>query len=285
MFKVGAIFMVTAVAALGFPVASSADDEAPAYGWKKEMVANLNVTQASFDNWAAGGENTLAWQLNVNGKFTHVAERREWANSAKVAYGQAKIGDAGSRKSVDEISLETILTYKAGIYVDPYVAASAETQVLKGYKYTESDETQVSAFLDPGYFTQSAGVGRSQGDVFKTRLGVSLKETITDKFPQPYADDPETEDVEKTRVEVGAESVTDLSLKLRQNLLFTSRVEIFSNLEAFDEIDVKWDNVLAAKVDKYVEVNLNVKLVYDSDVSKKRQIKQALALGLTYSFL
>jgi hypothetical protein len=38
-------------------------------------------------------------------------------------------------------------------------------------------------------------------------------------------------------------------------------------------------------VDKYVDVTLNIKMVYDKDVSKKRQLKQALALGLTYSLL
>ena len=68
-------------------------------------------------------------------------------------------------------------------------------------------------------------------------------------------------------------------------MLLTSKLELFSNLESFQQIDVKWDTILSAKVARYVDVNLNVKLFYDRDISRKRQLKQALTLGLTYTIL
>ena len=37
-----------------------AEDEAPEYGWKNELVGSINVTQASFDNWQQGGEDMVA---------------------------------------------------------------------------------------------------------------------------------------------------------------------------------------------------------------------------------
>jgi cytochrome c oxidase assembly protein Cox11 len=52
-----------------------------------------------------------------------------------------------------------------------------------------------------------------------------------------------------------------------------------------DEVDIKWDNIFSAKISKYIDVNLNVKLFYDKDISEDRQLKQSLALGLTYTFL
>ena len=259
-------------------------EEEQELGWKNELVANFNLTQASFDNWTQGGENTLGWQVGLNGKFTHFGARHEWVNTAKLAYGMQKVGDEESRKSVDEIALETVYTFKLGYFVDPYAAATARTQFSNGFEYEDSQKTAVSGFLDPGYFTQSAGVGRSYGEILKSRLGFALKETIADKYP--YADDPETEDeIEDTKVEVGMESVTDLSLTLSEDLLFTSKLEVFSNLEASNEIDVTWDNLLTAKVQQYVTVSLNVKVFYDRDISKKRQIKQSLAIGLTYTLL
>jgi hypothetical protein len=255
-------------------------------GWDKELVASFNLTQASFDNWAQGGENTLGWQAGLNGRFTHYGAGHEWVNTGKLVYGMQKVGDEDARKSVDEIKLETVYTYKAGFFVDPYVAATAQTQFSKGYEYFDSDKTAISDFLDPGYFTQSAGVGRSHRDVVRSRLGFAVKETVTDKYPIPYADDPETQDeIEDTKVETGMESVTDLSLNLGENLLFISKLELFSNLEASNEIDVTWDNLLMAKVSKYVSVDLNVKLFYDRDISKKRQLKQSLAIGLTYALI
>ena len=64
-----------------------------------------------------------------------------------------------------------------------------------------------------------------------------------------------------------------------------SKLELFYDFGALDEIDVKWDNIFSAKISKYVDVNFNIKLFYDKDLSEKRQIKQALAVGLTYTFL
>ena len=268
--------------AITFTVAGAEEDQES--GWKNELVLNFNLTQASFDNWVQGGENTLGWQAGLNGKFTHLGAAHEWANTAKLAYGMQKVGDEEARKSVDEMKLETVYTYKAGFFVDPYAAATAQTQFSNGYRYDDSGKTPVSGFLDPGYFTQSVGVSRSYGDIFQSRLGLAAKETVADKYP--YADDPETVDkIEDTKVEVGMESVTDLSLTLSEDLIFTSNLELFSNLEASNEIDVSWDNLLAAKVQEYVTVSLNVKVFYDRDISKKRQIKQSLAVGLTYTLL
>ncbi|GAB4343326.1 MAG: DUF3078 domain-containing protein [Calditrichia bacterium] len=259
-------------------------EDKPKLGWTKELVGSINLTQTSFDNWSQGGENSVAWQLNLNGKFVNEQEKYRWANSGKVSFGKIKSGDQETRKSVDEIKLESVLTYKAGLPVEPYVALTGETQMAKGYNYTETDKIVVSDIIDPLYLTQSVGLGFKPNETIMTRLGAALKETISDKYG--YADDPDTPDkIETSKVEVGAESVTDFKRKLAENILLTSKLELFSNLKALKDVDVRWDTILSAKVAKYVDVNFNVKLFYDSDISKKRQLKQALAVGLTYSFL
>ncbi|MCK5078212.1 MAG: DUF481 domain-containing protein [Calditrichia bacterium] len=115
---------------------------------------------------------------------------------------------------------------------------------------------------------------------------MAFKQTIADKFAAAYSDDPETVDeIETVRSEIGMESVTDYSRKLNENILFTTKLEAFSNFESVKEIDVRWDNVFSAKVSKYIVVSFNFKLFYDKDISVKRQIKQILAVGLTYSFI
>jgi hypothetical protein len=259
-----AAFAFSALIVTGLP-GVYADQDRPAGGWSNRVVGSLSLTQARFDNWAQGGESTLGWQAAVNGKFINSGVRHEWANAVNLAYGMTKVGDDDASKSVDEIKIESVFTYKAGFYVDPYVATTAETQFSKGYEYTGSGRSAISDFLDPGYFTQSAGIGRVYKDVFRTRLGASIKE--------------------KTKVEVGAESVTDLNLTLGDDLTFDSKLELFSNLKASNEIDINWDNLLTAKVEKYISVTLNVRVFYDRDISKSRQIKEALALGLTYTFM
>ncbi len=253
-------------------------------GWNNNVVGSLNLTQTNFDNWSQGGENSVSWQFNFNAKFEKNEKQYNWNNSAKISYGKLKVGSQSYRKSVDEIRLETVYTYKLDMYVNPYASATGETQFSKGYIYSVGGDSAISDFMDPGYFTQSVGLGYSSDDMFKTRLGAALRETVTKKYNQ-YSNDPDTPKIEKTKVEVGIESVTDFSFKLSKNLLFTTNLRLFSNLVQFKQMVVRWDNVVTASVAKYVDVNFNYQIFYDRTVSPKRQIKEALALGLTYTFL
>jgi hypothetical protein len=261
--------------------------EKPKYGWQKEMVGGINLTQTSFDNWAQGGENSFAWQLNLNFKFINDQEKSNWANSGKFTYGSTKSGEQGIRKSVDEIKLESVLTYKLGICVNPYVGVTGETQFAPGYDYRTTPKTKISDFMDPAYFRESVGVGYQPNKIVKTRLGAALKQTVTrsTNYPINYADNPKTAEIEKFKNEIGVESVTDVAWKISENTLFTSQLELFSALKAFNATDVNWDNVLTTKISKYFNVNFNFKLFYDRDISKRRQLKQAIAFGFAYSFI
>jgi len=255
-------------------VAQTAQEDTVIYGWSKEVVGTLNLTQASFDNWQAGGENTLAWQVNLNTNFTLERERFDWTNTGKFVLGYAKIEGEEARKSADQINLESVYTRKFSKFLNPFVAVTAKTQFLSGFQYFENDSSEkISEFLDPGYFTQSAGFGYQPNKMFKTRLGATFKETVTDIFPQ------------ESGLEVGISSVSNFKRKFQDNVIFASKLDVFSDLEAFDRIDVLWENELTLKVAKYITVTVEGDLFYDKDISDKKQIRQTLAVGLTYTFL
>lgn len=148
---------------------------------------------------------------------------------------------------------------------------------------------------------QSLGLGYKPSDKFITRLGISVKETIVSQdenltevflkservfktlpqtFRKRYGNAPD----EAVRVETGIESTSDLSLKFAENLLFKSKLELFTSFENFNTVDVAWDNTLTAKISKYFSVNFNVYAFYDEDILTEVQVKQALAFGLTYTF-
>jgi hypothetical protein len=258
--------------------------EAPVYGWKNEVLGSLNLTQTSFDNWSQGGENSLSWQLNLNAKFVDDQADHIWTNIGKFVFGQIRVGDQSSRKSVDEIMLETTYAFLLGWFVDPYISLTGQTQFTQGYDYGTDPKTAVSNFLDPGYFTQSVGVGYAPNDMIKTKIGAALRETITSEYNQ-YADDPQTSTLEKTKTEVGMESVTDFVYKMEEDLVFTSNLRLFSNLIQFKQIVARWDNIITAKITQYVNVNFNYQMFYDHIISPQRQVKQSLALGINYSFL
>ena len=261
------------------------EKKSPEYGWKNQLVGTLNISQTSLDNWVQGGENTFAWQLDVLGHFENDREPFNWTSTTKLSYGMSRIGEAEARKSVDEIRFESVYRRKLGWFVDPYGAFRLETQLTKGYTYSNDTQTAVSDFWDPAYLVESVGFGFQPASFVKSRIGAALKQTLTRNFSALYSDDPNTPEIEKVRSEVGVESVSDISKKFAENMLYTAKLQLFSNLKGIREVDVRWDNLVTAKLTKIVNVTLDFRLFYDRDVSKKRQIRQALLIGLSYSFL
>jgi len=245
----------------------------------------LTLTQVAFTDWTQGGENALSWALGLDGKSVLEREQTSWSTSYKFGFGQARLGDQGIRKTDDQIDLETMLTYKLGGQVNPYGAATLKTQFAKGFKYdAKGTETEVSQIFDPAYLTQTVGAVYQPIPELKTRLGVGLREIFTSKFPR-YADDPSTLEIEKTQVNGGLESVTELSWKIEDNVTFGSKLEMFSTFKKLDEVIVRSDNILAAKVSKYITAMLTVQLLNERAASPRTQIKEVLGLGFSYTFL
>ncbi len=268
------------------------------FGWKENLVGALNLTQSNYSsNWTKGGENSLAWKGVLAGLAENNRVKNNWKNTARIAFGQIKQGDQGTRKSDDEIIVESLLTFKVGEYLNPFVAFNGQTQIAEGFLYDANDiGTKVSAFFSPAFLRQSAGLGYKPVESFLIRLGLSVKETIVLEdgvitFPDP-AQAPVTfrqyhgnKGNEEVRVEPGFESVGDLKLKLQSNLLFSSKLELFASFGNLNTVDLIWDNSLVAQISKYLTATLNVYSFYDEDILPEMQIRQTMAFGLTYTFL
>ncbi len=265
-------------------VKSPSPNPTPAPTWKKEIVFSFQLAQSSFDNWAQGGEDSLAWQTGLKSKFIRDKKMSNWTHSLDIAYGQSRTENQVSKKTVDEVKAESVYTFKTGHPISPFLSLAGRTQMTAGYTTLEEIRVKTSDFLDPGTFTESAGLGYVRGETFTTRLGAALRETVTRNFPG-YADNLETSEIEKTRTEFGATSVTEYKHKLGAASLFTSKLDLFSNLKAADQVVVHWDNVLSTQITKLLTFGAEVDLFYDRSISKSRQIKQFLSAGFSYSLL
>ncbi|MBI1804047.1 MAG: DUF3078 domain-containing protein [Ignavibacteriae bacterium] len=253
------------------------------YGWKHNMVAGLTLTQVAFTDWVQGGENALAYTFSAAGKSVDEEERMNLTSMYKFAFGQTRLGNQGLRKTDDIIDLSTVLTYKLGTSINPYGAATLKTQFAKGFMYdVTGSETQVSKFFDPAYLTQSAGAGYQSIKEFRTRLGAALREVVTDQFNQ-YVDDPTTTEVEKTSVDGGLESVSNVDWQMEDNILFTTQLELFAPFKRFDEVVVRSTTAITGKVNKYITAIFNLQLVNEKRISPRTQVKESIALGLSYT--
>lgn len=263
---------------------SQTEQKAPEYGWKNSMVAGLNLTQVSLNNWTQGGQNTIAWTFLLNGKFLYDQADYIWTNNLKLSYGQTKLGSADFEKSDDELFFESIYAHNVGWKVNPYAALTLKTQMSAGYKMIEGKRTKTSDLFDPGYLMQSAGFTYTSGEVFSTRLGIAIKESFTSNFSSyGYADDPKTVEIEKTRVQTGLESASDLKIVLMENVQFKSSLSLFTAFQTIDVWDVRWDNTITAKVNNYVNVSLNALVIHEIAQTRRTQLKETLALGLSYT--
>jgi hypothetical protein len=230
----------------------------------------------------SGGSNTLAYSVVLQGSSVLTSERTVWTNNYKLAFGQARLGDQGLRKTDDDIYLESLLIYKVGTSVNPYVAATLRTQFAPGYSYDTTPESEISKFLDPAYVTQSAGVAYQPVPEFTTRLGAALREVVTSQHNQ-FATDLTTHQVRKVWTRGGAESVSELNANVAENIQLVGRLELFAPFQSLDRIIVRNDYSIVAKVNKYISTGLTLDIINDVNVSARTQMKQALALGLTYT--
>jgi hypothetical protein len=253
--------------------------------WKHTMIISASITQVSFTDWAQGGENALAYALFLEGKSTYTRDSIEWVNSYKFGYGQARLGSLGIRKTDDMINFESLVTYRIGKYINPYASISLKTQLSEGVTYDATGlAIPVSNFFDPAYLIQAIGLGYQPIPEVKTRLGIALREIITKKFIT-YSDDPTTTQVEKTRIDGGMESVTEVGWNVMENVIFNSKLEIFAPLKRFNQTTIRSDNTLSAKVNKFLSVNLNVQLINDPQVQARTQIKETLAMGISFTLI
>jgi hypothetical protein len=257
-------------------------EPAPASPWTHTLVGDVTANQVALKDWAQGGDNSLSWGYSLNGTSDRAIGSTVWSTTYKFAFGQNKLGDQAIRKVVDKLEVETSYTWKTERHLDPYLKATMKTQAFRGYRYGETTRTAVADFFDPAYLTQSAGIGLQPIPEAKTRLGLALREIITRDF-NSYADDDETAEVEKTRVDGGLESVTDAAWELADNIQLTSKLEIFVPFTEVGDTSIGNDATLVVKLSEYITLNVNLQILNDPTSSDDLQIKQTTALGLRYS--
>ncbi|MBU1095349.1 MAG: DUF3078 domain-containing protein [Bacteroidetes bacterium] len=253
--------------------------------WVPSLVTGLNISQISFSNWAQGGDNSLAFTLMGEFSLKYKTEKWRFKNYVKTAFGKTKLGDADIRQTDNEIYLETVLSLNIGWAVDPFISNSVRTAITEGFDYSKVPAVKIADLFDPGYITQSIGFTYDKSEIIQTRLGIAFQETFTNKLNQ-YSDDPDTKDkIEDFKFDTGMESVTDAKLKLDDNLLYTTKLRVFTRFQSLDVWDVRWDNAISAKVNSWLNVNLGIILIHEISQTRKTQLKEALQIGIVYRLL
>lgn len=278
------------------PLTMGAQEEAKK--WDFKGVAGLNMSQTSLSNWAAGGENTLAGNLYLNAAANYKQDKWSWDNSLVADFGQTYSKTNKWQTSVDKLNL----TSKGGYAFAPHWSASALvdflTQFSRGYNSAQDKNTDrdsyISTFFAPAYLTLALGADYRPSDNFSVLIA-PLTGKMTFVLDKKLSDagmfgvDPG----KKVFSELGASVVANYQTKLLENITLMTKLSLFTAYtHRFGNIDVNWDMMLSARLNKYMSTTLTTNLIYDDDIkilkdgklAPRVQFREIFGIGLAYNF-
>jgi hypothetical protein len=299
-------YILTPAAGLFMSISLFAQDAPPtsASPWTNELQTGINLNQSSFsDNWTAGGVNSVAVGLFLNGKANYKHEKHEWTNDLQLQYGNVQNKGQSMRKNADRIFFETKYSYKFSSQWALFASANFMSQFDAGFTYfrlkdstgTEFGEEQsrrISDFMAPAYLTEALGLEYKPVSYFSAQLGVgALRQTfVLDEtlYTTPGNDSTIQYGVkrgENIRNQAVFQFVANFDKEIMKNVTLKARYLALADYEKLNNQGIvqRLDASLVAKVNKYINVNLTTVLLYDFDQDKDWQYSQVLALGILYT--
>jgi hypothetical protein len=260
--------------------------------WKKGGLFTFNIAEGALDNWVGGGDKfSLSAVTFLNLYAFYKKDKNSWDNTLDLGYGIIKTTSLGQRKSDDRIDF--LSKYGRGIAKkwDMGALFNFRTQFTNGYSYSKNSagneiRTITSKTFAPAYVLLSLGLNYKPTDYFSVFISplterwiIVADDTLSSKGA--YGVTPG----KKVRNELGAFLSARFSKEIAKNIVYTSRLDLFSNYKKNPQnVDLFWTNVLAMKVNKFISANVSLDLVYDDDAIARLQKRQLLGIGLSAKF-
>jgi hypothetical protein len=283
--------------------------------WTRGGSFGLNFTQATFNNWAAGGENAVSGQALLNLFVGYKKDSTSWDNSADFAFGLVQQGKGFVRKTDDRIDLTSKYSRYAFDSVWYYSAlVGFKTQFIPGYTFEgDTARTLVSDFMAPAYTIFAVGLDYRPNKKFSLfmapatgRMTFVLNQQLADsgaygvKPAEFDAAGNKIQDGQFIRYEFGAYLRAQYKADIMTNVSLKARLELFTNyLDRAENIDINAECLISMKVNKFISASLNSQVIYDHDVlinvDKNRdgvydgrgprlQFRQVLGVGFSVKF-
>nr|WP_317632079.1 DUF3078 domain-containing protein [uncultured Flavobacterium sp.] len=281
--------------------------------WERSNSVGLDLTQVSFVNWNAGGQNSIS--ALAKGQFSrkYVKGRFLWNNELIARYGFNKQVDREYRKTDDIIQMNSTAGYKTDSISNWYYSAkfNFNTQFTNGYNYPNTEKA-ISKPFAPAYIFLGVGTEYVNKEMNLTAYFSPLTMKTTLVMDQTLADDgafgvdaATYDDLgnllrhgRKNRTEIGALITSHYKTQVWENIDLDARATFYSDyLNKFGNIDVDMQLNLNMKVNKYVRASIITHLIYDDDIKAVKevdgenvkigpriQLKQILGVGIAYTF-
>lgn len=272
--------------------------------WKVGGNITATFSQAFFDNWSSGGENSFALNGRINLYSKYQLHNVLWENNLDLAYGFTKQKSTGFRKNDDLFDITSQFGYKASKKWYYSAILNIKSQFSTGYDYASEPVDTISDFLSPLNVNLALGMDykpNKQLSVFLSPINLKLiyvNDTI-------YSSRNSIEAGENLKTEFGFIAKIKYQKEIIKNIDFLTKLDIFydylePNITLYNGSKrmkspyISWEVLVNMKVYKALSVNLNTHLIYDENFRKldaegsaknpKVQFKEVFGLGLAVKF-
>lgn len=281
--------------------------------WTKENKVGLDISQITFVNWNAGGNNSVSGLVKTQFIRTYSNGNLNWKNELITRYGINKQESQVVKKTDDQFQVNSTFGYRTDTISNWYYAGkfNFNTQFANGYAYPNTD-LAISKPFAPAYVFLGIGAEYSRKDLDFNLYLSPLTQKTTFVFDQRLANqgafgvEKAVYDIngdllregENIRNEIGILLTNQWKKELYKNINLEHRLSLYSDYaHNFGNIDIDWQLQFAMIVNEYVKANIGMQLIYDDDIKFKEevagvqitkgprvQLKQMLGVGIQYQF-
>ncbi len=247
------------------------DTDTSNWNWKQGGLYNLNVSQSSLSNWAAGGDN---FNMSINSYFNYFAfykkERQSWDNNIDVNLGFVQSTSQGGRKNDDRIDLLSKYGYKMDTTGKWYVSGlfNFRSQLFDGYSFSGTKSTFISSFFAPAYMIISAGLDYKPDNNFsiffspltsRTTLVLNKKLSNLGKYGVDTG--------RMMKRETGLFVTVNYTKMIASNINYRGRADFFSNYyDKPENVNFYMTNLFTFKINKNFSATYSLDLIYDDKI-------------------
>ena len=252
-----------------------------------EFNATLQLNMTTFDNWAAGGQNTTSGRgtLLVSDRYNR---GKLWIiNQFDTRYGISRI-EKISYKNEDDLKYAFLAMWQFSKTWAYSFTVNFRTQYANGYA-SPTDRTLMSTFMAPGYLDVALGATYRK-DGFPVTFTISpIAISSMSVFNKELSDKGLNGITPGDRIRTLAGS----SFKADYDQSFIKKtLRIRSSLYSFCDYkkppNTRWETTLGYSLGKYFTASLYWLLYYDpyatTPMPKKLQSTYAAGIGLAYNF-
>lgn len=257
-----------------------------------KLESSLTLNQNQFDNWAAGGSNTISLRAYIQAEHKYTRRVFGMTSSLSMALGFQNT-DRVTRKNEDWFNISTTPSWRFANRWSVSASATLKTGLMNSYT-APGDTLLTSAFFAPAQLLPAAGISyKSKNgalDIYLAPVSGKIIFVSNDYLAKKGGFGITKGD------KIGAEVGSFFRVVYDQKFFKTNKLSYSTRFETFIRYDntptLWWENNISYKITKLLAVKLYVLAIYDDSIATPRskeglhnylQINQSFGLGLSFN--